>query len=98
MALEEWKIVLRIDFDDKKKPDLMTKFVMQNAKELLSAASLIMDKRKPDIAVEHGDMFAGRKQIELFKDDEPVEEAHECSNASGGARCDVCFGEITPAL
>jgi hypothetical protein len=75
MALGEWKIVLRIDFDGDKKPELMTKLVMQSAKELLSGAMLIMDKRKPDIAVEHGDMFAGRKEIELFKDEETPAEA-----------------------
>jgi hypothetical protein len=63
-------ITLRIDFDDKTKPEKMTKLVMQMAKELLTSAELIRDKRKPDIAVEHGDMFAGRQAIELVETEE----------------------------
>lgn len=74
MALGEWKITLRVDFDEAKKPEIMTKLVMQLAKELLGSATLIADRRKPDIAVEHGDMFAGRAAIEMVDEEEIVDE------------------------
>ncbi|MCK1741366.1 hypothetical protein IVA80_10940 [Bradyrhizobium sp. 139] len=74
MALGEWKITLRVDFDDKKKPELMTRLAMQLAKELLGSATLIADKRKPQVAVEHGDMFAGNKEVEMVDDEEVLDE------------------------
>jgi hypothetical protein len=70
MALGEWKITLRIDFDDPKKADKMTKLAMSIAKEFLTSAMLMQDRRKPDIALEYGDMFAGRDTIELVEQED----------------------------
>ena len=67
MALKNWLIDLRVDFDGKEKEEIMLKAVRQAAKQLLTTAELIADKRKPDIAVHADDMFAGREEISMFE-------------------------------
>lgn len=67
MALKNWLIDLRVDFDGDHKAEIMLKAVRQAAKELLTTAELIADKRKPDIAIHSEDMFEGREQIALFE-------------------------------
>ena len=73
MTQKNWIIDLRVDFDTKEQEDLMLTAVRTSAKELLTTARLIADKRKPDIAIHHNDMFEGRDQIEMFTPEEKAE-------------------------
>ena len=73
MTQKNWIIDLRIDFDTKEQEDLMLTAVRTSAKELLTTARLIADKRKPDIAIHHNDMFEGRDQIDMFTPEEKAE-------------------------
>lgn len=70
MTLKVWTIEVRVDFDEKSKEALMLRDVMHKAKELITTAQLLADKRKPDIAVHSDDMFLGREQVELFDGEE----------------------------
>lgn len=66
MALGEWKITVRVDFATKQQEETFTKFMKSLAKSANSTVALLADKRKPQIAFEHGDMFAGSEEIELW--------------------------------
>jgi hypothetical protein len=67
MALRTYTIELRVDFDDAEKHDTMLTIIRDQAKQIITSARLISDKRQPDIAIETGDMFIGAQEIELFK-------------------------------
>lgn len=73
MALKNWLIDLRVDFDTKEQEDLMLTAVRTAAKELLTTARLLADKRKPDISIQNDDMFEGRDQVEMFTPEEKEE-------------------------
>ena len=73
MALKTWTIELRVDFDtatQEQKNKIMLKAVCAMAKQLITTATLIADKRKPDISIQTDDMFAGRASVEMFDEDD----------------------------
>jgi hypothetical protein len=70
MALKNWIIDLRVDFDSKRKEAIAEKLVRSHAKALLTEIQLIADKRKPDIAIQSDDMFVGREEISLFNEED----------------------------
>jgi hypothetical protein len=62
-------IELRVDFDTankKIKEPIMLKKAQQVAKELITFAMLIKDKRDPTIALSDGDFFSETKEVQLF--------------------------------
>jgi len=64
----EITITLRIDYDTankRVKEPIITEKAKQCAKELLTIAELTADKRKPQIAVQIGDMFCSTEEIRL---------------------------------
>jgi hypothetical protein len=73
MTLKNWIIDLRCDFDTKEQEELMLTAVRTSAKELLTTARLLADKRKPDIAIHNEDMHEGRDKIDLFTPEEKAE-------------------------
>lgn len=73
MTLKNWIIDLRVDFDTTEQEELMLTAVRTSAKELLTTARLLADKRKPDIAIHNDDMYEGRDQIDLFTPEEKAE-------------------------
>ena len=73
MALKNWIIDLRVDFETKEQEDLMLTEVRMAAKQLLTTAKLLADKRKPDIAIHNDDMYEGRDQVEMFTPEEKEE-------------------------
>ena len=73
MTQKNWIIDLRVDFDTKEQEDLMLSAIRTSAKELLTTARLLADKRKPDIAIHNDDMYEGRDQIDLFTPEEKAE-------------------------
>jgi len=73
MTLKNWIIDLRVDFESKEQEELMLSAIRTSAKELLTTARLLADKRKPDIAIHNDDMYEGRDQIDLFTPEEKAE-------------------------
>jgi hypothetical protein len=73
MTLKNWIIDLRVDFESKEQEELMLTEVRLAAKQLITTARLLADKRKPDICIQNDDMYEGRDQIELFTPEEKQE-------------------------
>ena len=66
-------IELRVDFDTanvKQKNPIMLKIAQQIARELLTKATMIQDKRAPQIMLTDGDFFSETKDVAVFGDDE----------------------------
>jgi hypothetical protein len=67
-------IELRVDFDtanQKAKNPAILKMAQQSARELLTRAMMIQDRRAPEIMVSDGDFFSETKDVAIFGDDEP---------------------------
>jgi len=65
----EVTITLRIDFDTvnkKTKEPLMLEVVQRAARELLTTAMMLQDKRAPQVALQAGDYFASPEEVALF--------------------------------
>lgn len=69
---KKFRIELAVDYDDDDKLEILRNTVKIAAKQMLTTAMLISDKRKPQIAVESDDMFEGTETISLI-DDNPDE-------------------------
>ena len=66
-------IELRVDHDTantKIKDPIVLKFAQQMARELLTKAVMIQDRRAPQIMVTDGDFFSETKDVAIFGDDE----------------------------
>jgi len=66
-------IELRVDHDTantKIKDPIVLKFARQAAKELITKAMMIQDKRAPTIMVTDGDFFSETKDVAIFGDEE----------------------------
>lgn len=64
-------IELRIDFDTANKPvkePIITKKAQELAKELITLASMVADRRPPTIRMQAGDMWFDEKEIKLVED------------------------------
>lgn len=61
-------IQLRFDDSDKEKVQLLEGAAKVAAKHLFTTAILLMDKRKPQIALTGEDFFASQEEIELADD------------------------------
>jgi hypothetical protein len=62
---------LKVNYsNDEEKNALMEKKIVKAAKQILYAATLISDKRKPDIAVFTKDNFYGKRDIELWSEED----------------------------
>ena len=67
-------IELRVDFDTanaKEKNPMMLKMAQRSARELLTRAMMIQDRRAPQIMVSDGDFFSETKDVAVFGDDDP---------------------------
>lgn len=86
MAQKTFTIELRVHHDEPstEKDDIIRQVVIQAAKHVLTTALLIADRRKPEIAVSAGDMFAGVDKISMAEDLVPPDEI-KIPTASGGA-------------
>jgi hypothetical protein len=64
-------IELRVDHDTanaKTKDPIALKFARQCARELLTKAMMIQDRRAPQIMVSDGDFFSETKDVAIFGD------------------------------
>ena len=57
MAISTYIIELRVEFADEEKYDHILEMTRQAARDLYTAATLLRDKREPEISLETGDMF-----------------------------------------
>lgn len=72
MSLIEYKLTLRTDFNTPDKDKIIKAAVFEKARELLATASLIVDKRKSQIAVEIGDLFVASSEVDILE--MPIED------------------------
>jgi hypothetical protein len=66
-------IELRVDHDTanaKIKNPIVLDFCKQAAKELITKAMMIQDRRAPTIMITDGDFFSETKDVQLFGDEE----------------------------
>jgi len=66
-------IELRVDHDTstrKEKDLIVLKFCQQMARELLTKATMVQDRRAPQIMVTDGDFFSETKDVAIFGDDD----------------------------
>jgi hypothetical protein len=66
-------IELRVDFDTanvKVKNPIMLNIARQAAKEMITKAMMIQDKRAPTIMVTDGDFFSETNDVAIFGDEE----------------------------
>lgn len=64
--MRTYTIELRADFVDDSKYDLLAIAAREMARQLLSTALLLKDKRDPQIAYSSGDMFSRDKDLEII--------------------------------
>lgn len=79
MTLKTIRIELKADFDGQEKHDIMRKAAQEAAKHLRATASLIADKRQPQVAILSDDFFDGESVIPLDDDAEPIYMPEEVS-------------------
>jgi len=66
-------VELRVDFDTanaKVKNPIMLNIVRQCAKEMITKAMMIQDRRAPTIMVTDGDFFSETNDVAIFGDEE----------------------------
>jgi len=66
-------IELRVDHDTanaKTKNPIVLMFAQQMARELLTKATMVQDRRAPQIMVTDGDFFSETKDVAIFGDDD----------------------------
>lgn len=68
MTLRTYVIELRTDHDDPEKDSICIESMRQAAKHAFTQASLLADKRKPQIAFRSGDLFEREAEIDLAED------------------------------
>lgn len=84
MAIRTFTIEVRVDHQKDDKDELIKEAVKVAAKNLLSTALLLQDKRPPQIAVTSGDMFESDTEIMLVdapEDEAPAEDAQPATGA-----------------
>lgn len=64
--MRTYTIELRADFQDEDKYEIMLADVREKAREILTTALLLKDKREPQISLQSGDMFEVNKDLELL--------------------------------
>lgn len=82
--MRTFTIELRADFDNKEKYDMLLHAVREAAHRMLATATLLAEKRKPQIALQCGDMFEGTEAIELFDPNEELSEGAPAPGANDG--------------
>lgn len=60
-------IELRVDFQENEKYDIVTEAARSSARELLTMALMLKDKREPQISMQSGDMFERNKDLEIIE-------------------------------
>jgi hypothetical protein len=64
--MRTYTIELRADFVDAEKYDLLMTAVRQAAREVLTTAVMLQDKRPPQVSLQSGDMFERNKDLQVL--------------------------------
>lgn len=75
--MRTYTIELRADFVDEDKHEILLGMAREKARELLSYAILLKDKREPQISLQSGDMFEANKELVILSDEEKGETRGE---------------------
>ena len=59
-------VEIRVDFQDEEKYKVMLEATRATARELLTTALMLKDKREPQISLQSGDMFERNKELEIM--------------------------------
>lgn len=70
MAISTYIIELRVEFADEEKYDHILEMTRQAARDLYTAATLLKDKREPQISLETGDMFQTNKDLTILSEED----------------------------
>lgn len=64
--MKTYTIELRADFQDEEKHTVLLQAVRATARQMLSTAMLLKDKREPQISLQAGDMFEKNSDLEII--------------------------------
>jgi hypothetical protein len=64
--MRTYTIELRCDFQDEEKYELVLEIVREKAREMLTTAIMLKDKRDPQISFSSGDMFETDKDLTIL--------------------------------
>lgn len=64
--MRTYTIELRADFQDESKYDIMMEAMREMARQALTTAIMLKDKRDPQISLQSGDMFERNKDLEII--------------------------------
>lgn len=70
MGINTYIIELRVEFADEEKYDHILELTRVAARDLYAAATLLKDKREPQISLETGDMFETNKDLTILSEEE----------------------------
>lgn len=81
--LRQYFLELRVSFDNnaEEKEKFLLQAVRKAARELITAAELIADSRKPSVSVHSTDMFQGTEEIKILDEDEAQVEDNEVAES-----------------
>ncbi len=68
MAMRQFTIELRVDYEDQDKNGAMKEAMQRAARHLLATAALLKDNQQPEIVIYGEDFFVGREEIPLMED------------------------------
>lgn len=66
--MRTFKIELRVDFEDDSRYEIMLASVRDAARQLVTTAEMLRDRREPKITVDEGDVFRRDKDISILED------------------------------
>lgn len=64
--MRTYTIELRVDFQEDEKYDIMLQSAREMARQMLTVAMMIKDKREPQIMLQAGDMFEKNADLEII--------------------------------
>jgi hypothetical protein len=67
--MRTYTIELRADFQEDEKHDILLAAVREKAREILTVALMLKDKREPQISLEAGDMFERNKDLNITEEE-----------------------------
>lgn len=68
--MKTYSIEIRVDFDDDEKYQIIENSARDLARQLYAMATLIKDRRNPQIAFQSGDMFVKNSELDIMQEQE----------------------------
>ncbi len=70
MAISTYTIEVRVEFAEEDKYNHMLELARQSARDLYAAATMLKDKRQPEVSLMTGDMFQKDEDLTILSDEE----------------------------